>query len=54
MAREEKRGRLAGWMLGGWLVLHQFLIGDSGPAADVAVFVLVSGFVLRSVGFFPP
>ena len=54
MAREEKRGRLAGWMLGVWLVLHQFLIGDSGPAADVAVFVLVSGFVLRSVGFFPP
>ena len=49
---EQKRERTAGWVLGGWLVLHQFLLADSGILP--VVFLLCAGILLRTFGVFPP
>lgn len=51
---EQNSARTAGFVLAGWLVLHQFLIGDPGQVSHIAIFLLVAGFALRMVGVFPP
>jgi len=51
---EQKRGRTAGLVLGGWLVFHQFLAGDPGPISHVALILLLAGILLRGFGVFPP
>ena len=52
--QEQKRERTAGWVLGGWLVLHQFLLADPGRLAPLVVFLLCAGILLRVFGVFPP
>jgi protein-glutamine gamma-glutamyltransferase len=51
---EQKRERVAGWVLGGWLLLHQFLQPDSGILTPAAVVLLIAGILLRVFGIFPP
>lgn len=53
-APEQKRERTAGWVLGGWLLLHQFLLADSGLFPQSVVFLLCAGILLRIFGVFPP
>ena len=52
--QEQTRERAAGWVLGGWLVLHQFLLADSGVLGQSVVILLCAGVILRVVGVFPP
>ena len=52
--QEQKRERAAGWVVGGWLVLHQFLLADPGRLAPLAVFLLCTGILLRLFRVFPP
>jgi len=52
--QEQKRERAAGWVLGGWLVLHQFLLVDPGRLAPLVIFLLCAGILLRVFGVFPP
>ncbi len=51
---EQKRERVAGWVLGGWLLLHQFLQQDSGILTPAAVALLIAGILLRVFGIFLP
>lgn len=50
---EQKRERTTGWILGGWFLLHQFLLGDSGVLAGVVVLLICAGILLRVFGAFP-
>ncbi|MCX6971905.1 MAG: transglutaminaseTgpA domain-containing protein [Verrucomicrobia bacterium] len=51
---EQQRERTAGWVLGGWLLLHQFLLGDSGMLSAVVILLICAGMMLRIFGIFPP
>ena len=53
-AQETKRECAAAWVLGGWLLLHQFLTGDAGLISPVLILLLIAGLLLRIFGVFPP
>ncbi|MFZ4777675.1 MAG: transglutaminase TgpA family protein [Terrimicrobiaceae bacterium] len=53
-APEQRAERIAGLVLGTWLVFHQFLLDDPGPAAAVVLAVLAAGMLVRAFGLFPP
>ena len=54
MSPGQNRERVTGCVVGGWLLLHQFLLGEPGPAANLVIVLLCVGILLRMSGFFPP
>lgn len=50
----QQRERVTGCAVGGWLLVHQFLLGEPGPTGSVVIVVLCVGVLLRMFGTFPP
>ncbi len=53
-AIETKPQRIAGWVAGTWLGIHQFLLADSGFLVLLTLLFLMAGLVLRGLRIFPP
>lgn len=51
---EQGRERATGWVLGGWFLLHQLLLGASGLPASAVIVLLCAGILLRIFGVFLP